>query len=70
LVGRTEEVAGNMHKIADYQVQETDQIIQSAQELEGYTRTVTQDSNIVAQNAKELERESKKLMERMRMFRI
>ena len=70
LVGRTEEVAGNMHKIADYQVQETDRIIQSAQELEGYTRTVTQDSNIVAQNAKELERESKKLMERMREFRI
>lgn len=70
LVGRTEEVAGSMHKIADYQVKETAQIIQSAQELEGYTRTVTQDSNIVAQNAKELERESKKLMERMRVFRI
>lgn len=70
LVGRTEQVAGNMHKIADNQVRETDQIIRSAQELEGYTRTVTQDSNIVAQNAKELERESKKLMERMRMFKI
>lgn len=70
LVGRTEQAAGNMHKIADYQVEETAQIIRSAQELEGYTRTVTQDSDIVAHNAKELERESKKLMERMRTFRI
>lgn len=70
LVGRTEQVAGNMRKIADYQVKETNQIISSSQELEGYTRTVTQDSNIVAQNAKDLERESKKLMERMRTFKI
>ena len=70
LVGRTEQAAGNMHKIADYQVEETAQIIRSAQELEGYTKTVTQDSDIVAYNAKELERESKKLMERMRTFRI
>ncbi|MCM1262787.1 MAG: methyl-accepting chemotaxis protein [Butyrivibrio sp.] len=70
LVGRTEEVAGNMHKIADYQVQEMERITQSAQELEGYTETVTQDSDIVARNAKELEREAKKLMERMRVFRI
>lgn len=70
LVGRTEQAAGNMHKIADYQVEETALIIRSAQELEGYTRTVTQDSDIVAHNAKELERESKKLMERMRTFRI
>lgn len=70
LVGRTEQAAGNMHKIADYQVEETAQIIKSAQELEGYTKTVTQDSDIVAHNAKELERESKKLMERMRTFRI
>lgn len=69
-VGRTEQAANNMHKIADYQVEETEQIIRSAQELEGYTRTVTQDSDIVAHNAKELERESKKLMERMRTFRI
>lgn len=69
-VGRTEQAANNMHKIADYQVEETEQIIRSAQELEGYTRTVTRDSDIVAHNAKELERESKKLMERMRTFRI
>lgn len=70
LVGRAETVASNMQKIAENQVTEAAQITESAGELDRYTRTVNDDSGVVAHNAKELERESKNLMEHVRKFRI
>lgn len=70
LVGRAETVASNMQRIAENQVTEAAQITESAGELDRYTRTVNDDSGVVAQNAKEFERESKNLMEHVRKFRI
>lgn len=70
LVGRAETVVADMQKIAESQVVEAGQITETAHELDGYTRTVNDDSGTVAHNAKELERESKNLMERVEKFKV
>ncbi len=70
LVGKAEAVAADMQVIAESQVSEAGQITESARALDRHTQTVNDDSRTVAQNAKELERESKKLMEQVRRFRI
>lgn len=70
LIGDVESVAERMQQIAANQVSSAGKIMNSAHELDEYTRTVNDDSDTVAQNAKELERESKNLMERIRNFRM
>lgn len=70
LIGDVESVAHRMQQIAANQVSSAGQIMDSAHELDGYTRTVNDDSDTVAQNAKELERESRNLMEQIRNFRM
>lgn len=70
LVDRVEEVAADMGKVAEDQVQEAGQITESAHELDSYTRAVSDDSSTVAQNAKELEREARNLLEHVSKFRI
>lgn len=70
LVGKAEVMAADMREIADSQVMEAGQITESAHELDNYTRTVTGDSDTVAKNAKELELESRNLMERISRFRV
>lgn len=70
LIGDVESVARRMQQIAANQVSSAGQIMDSAHELDGYTRTVNDDSDTVAQNAKELERESRNLMEQIRNFRM
>ncbi len=70
LVGRAQTVAASMQEAAQGQVLEAGQITESAHELDGYTKTVNDDSSTVAKNAKELELEAKNLMERVSGFRI
>lgn len=70
LVVSAETVAADMKKVAENQVAAADQITESAHAMEGYTRTVNDDSDTVARNAKELERESKKLMGYVSRFKI
>lgn len=70
LVGEAEAVASSMQRVAENQVLEADAITKSAQELNRYTQTVNDDSVTVAENARELEMESKKLMEQVKRFRI
>ena len=70
LIGDVESVAERMQRIAANQVSSAGKIVNSAHELDEYTRTVNDDSDTVAQSAKELERESKNLMERIRNFRM
>lgn len=70
LVSRTETVAAEMKKVAEKQVREAGLITESAHELDSYTRSVNDDSGTVAKNAKELEQESRKLMEQVSGFQI
>ncbi|MCH5269037.1 MAG: methyl-accepting chemotaxis protein [Lachnospiraceae bacterium] len=70
LIGDVELMAERMQQIASNQVSSAGEITNSAHELDEYTRTVGDDSGTVAQSAKELERESKNLMERIKIFRM
>ncbi len=70
LVGKAGKVAVDMQKVAENQVLEAEQITESVRALDSFTRTVNEDSGTVAENAKELERESKNLMERINGFQI
>lgn len=70
LIGRVEAVAADMRRVAENQVREAGQITESVHELDGYTHAVSQDSGTVAQNAKVLEEESRKLLEHVSGFKI
>lgn len=70
LIGDVETVSERMRRIAENQVSSAGQIMDSAHELGEYTRSVNDDSDTVAQSAKELERESKNLLSRVSTFRM
>lgn len=63
-------VAGNMEQITAEQVHATEQISESAKDLEHHTRNVASDSNVVAKGAQELKDESVELMKHMSVFVI
>lgn len=70
LVGRVNTVARDMEQITGRQVQATEQIAQSAKELNRHAQKVTTDSNTVAESAEELKKESMELTGRMEQFRL
>lgn len=70
LINQVDIVAKHMEQITGSQVQATDQITKSAQELNQHTRNVTISSNTVADNAESLKEKSTELMERMKQFRL
>ena len=69
-VGQVDAVANQMEQITIDQVHATEQIAQSARDLDQHTKNVVADSNIVADSAEELKKESMELIERMSGFRI
>lgn len=70
LVGNAETVSEDMKKIAEGQLAYAGEITGSVAQLAGYTKSVREDSDTVAKNAKELEKESKNLLDRVSGFRI
>ena len=70
LMEMVDKVAFDMHEIAGRQVESTEQIAESAKELEDYTQTVSTNSDTAAENAKVLETESRNLINRMGQFRV
>lgn len=69
-IGQVDSVASQMERITVEQVHATEQIVQSAKDLDQHTQKIVADSNIVAEDAEELKKESMELMERMSGFRI
>lgn len=69
-IEQVDSVADNMEKITAEQVHATEQISESVRDLELHTRNVVSDSNVVAEGAEELKKESMELMERMSVFVI
>lgn len=70
LMEMVDKVALDMQEIARGQVESTEQIAESAKELEDYTQTVSTNSDTAAENARVLETESKNLIKRMGQFRV
>ncbi len=70
LVTEVDVVAKQMEEIFGSQVQATEQIVQSAEELNRQTVNVAEGSVTVAENATELQKESMELMERIGRFRV
>lgn len=70
LVTEVDEVSKQMEEIFGSQVQATEQIVQSAEELNRQTINVNEGSCTVAENAGELQKESMELMERISRFRV
>ncbi len=70
LVTEVDSVSKQMEEIFGSQVQATEQIVQSAEELNRQTVNVTEGSCTVAENAGELQKESMELMERIGRFRV
>lgn len=70
LIGQVDDVAKRMEQIAMVQVNATEQITESSVKLGELTKEVTTDSDTVAANAVELEKESGKLMERIEQFQV
>lgn len=70
LIGQVDDVAKRMEQIAMVQVNATEQITESSVKLGELTKEVTTDSDTVATNAVELEKESGKLMERIEQFQV
>lgn len=69
-IEQVDAVAGQMERIAEEQAHATEQIAQSANELDLHTKNVVSDSNIVADGAEELKKESMELLDRMSSFKI
>ena len=70
LIGEVDSVAGQMESIMESQRTAAVQIVESAQAMKSSTENVSADSNIVADSAEELKRESLELMEKMSKFRV
>lgn len=70
LVERVDVVAGRMEKIAEDQQEATEAIMQSTEKLGRYTQVVTDNSNTMAEGAKELQGESRNLNQQMNQFKI
>jgi len=70
LVTEVDTVSKQMEEIFGSQMQATEQIVQSAEELNKQTKNVTEGSHTVAENAGELQRESMELMNRISRFRV
>ncbi len=70
LVNQVNDVAAAMESISETQLHAAEQMTASTERLGGYTQVVTDNSDNVAENAKELGRESKVLMERMSHFQV
>ena len=70
LVTKVDEVSKQMEEIFGSQVHATEQIVQSAEELNQHTISVNKDSCTVAENAGELQKESMELMNRISRFRV
>lgn len=70
LVTEVDQVAKQMEEIFGSQVQATEQIVQSAEELNRQTVNVAEGSCTVADNAVELQKESMELMDRVGRFRV
>lgn len=70
LISRVDVVSRQMEEISKTQVQATEQIVQSAEELNYQTQNVTADSNTVAESAKELKKQSVELIDRMKKFNV
>ena len=70
LVTEVDTVSKQMEEIFGSQMQATEQIVQSAEELNKQTKNVTEGSFTVAENAGELQRESMQLMDRISKFRV
>lgn len=69
LVGEVDRVAVHMEEISQNQAQATEQIAQSAEELNLHMMNVANNSCIVAENAGELKKESVELMKRIGQFK-
>lgn len=70
LVGRLNEVAKEMQQITESQTQAAKQISASADEVNRHTGNVAADSNVIAESAEELRRESMELMDEMKKFKL
>ena len=70
LVNQVNDVAAAMENISKTQLHAAEQMTASTERLGGYTQVVTDNSDNVAENAKELGRESKSLMDRMSHFQV
>ena len=70
LVNQVDDVASAMENISKTQLHAAEQMTESTERLGGYTQVVTDNSDNVAENAKELGRESKILMDRMSHFQV
>ncbi len=70
LVDKVDQVAAKMMGTAREQLEVTEQITHSARQLDVYTRTVNDNSESVAESAKELEEQSGKLSESMNQFTV
>ncbi len=70
LVTEVDSVSKQMEEIFGSQMSATEQIVQSAEELNKQTKNVTEGSFTVAENAGELQKESMQLMDRISKFRV
>lgn len=70
LVGSLNKVAKEMQQITESQTQATEQITASADAVNRHTENVTADSNIMAESAEELRKESTELMDKMGKFKL
>lgn len=70
LIGKVDSVSGHMEEISRNQAQATEQISQSAEELNLHMMNVANDSCIVAENAEELKKESVELMKKISQFKV
>lgn len=70
LVTEVDHVSKQMEEIFGSQVRATEQIVQSAEELNRQTVNVTEGSVSVAANAGELQKESMELMDRISRFKV
>ena len=70
LVTEVDSVSKQMEEILGSQMEATEQIVHSAEELNKQTKNVTDGSHTVAENAGELQKESMQLMNRISKFRV
>lgn len=70
LVDRLNEVAKEMQQITESQTQAAEQISVSADAVNTHTGSVAADSNIMAESAEELRRESIELLDKMGKFKL
>ena len=70
LIGNVDTVAEQMKKITENQKQVAEQIADATKESSYHTENVTSNSNVVAENASSLKKESMTLMEKMSRFKL